>query len=442
MSAKHDEIKAFHEFIVGSTITYGFDNEGYLIRRNRNERVEVGSGTEKYPIKVYSHEVTDPKAYLLNLFSESAKESPDRTFVYRVVEQTISAFTAHIVDSVLKNALMASGKNETEVQTLAFDDVEMMRLYSPFIGEVTPKMIEQWEEISNPIDQFMYITYKPTKRNGYLYCKLFDDVALKSCKVTKKNLAVLQNIFHAVLSNYGETRYEVTAEVLAIPKLEVYLKIMYQFYTAIESYSTFLPGTDDERDLTRMSVYLRKEKLEEYFGIARWMNHTPSTKDVVVSNIKQVEEKKPAAPKPWETLPGAQQPFGYGGYPPPPGYPPQGGYPPQHGYCPPNPGYGAYPPPPGYNPHGGYNPYAGQLPIKNHPLVGGGPVAHNVPMPPMNPMGVYNMGYVTNPIPPAYQNQGNPAYYGSYPSGNMRQSPPTRSGSMIVDSTGTCQASI
>jgi len=234
-----DQITLFLKWLIELSAHYYVDDQNYIRNSEDGECVFIPGDSKsnvRRPIILYSANITDPDALILNPFVEGNIGSEVKRWFYSYLGQVFCNHVRMIQKFIIRKAIEAKDKTKKS------ENLELSALISPWITHCDEKSIQEFDKITRPISDYLNVIYITNKRECRLNCGLLDDKikTIHGKDIRKKFWEPILDMLKLILNTQDFSDYFVISSNLACPQLDSTLRLLYHGYAVINKYLPYL----------------------------------------------------------------------------------------------------------------------------------------------------------------------------------------------------------
>jgi hypothetical protein len=294
---KTNDVTDFFKDMIGSTMAFEVDDEGYVIKKASGDRVTISEGGQNYPLLVYQETIKDQNAQIINPLAEGLGSTPSSLWFFNVQRTALLGRICTLILSILKTALDEK-KAKKDVDKETHIPMEILSIAAKIIDDVDDRMVEEFNLLmsdKDDIGEFFTIWYQKKHLKSILRCALFDPEGdpnlptwrskFPTSKVRKKTWPVLETVVLAVLgiSDKDDIRkFAKKAEELSCARLSSFLLVIMAVYQEINPLLDAI-NPDLSLDMSKFAFHLNR--LSAYADIAKFMVQPTRTATAVPTPV-------------------------------------------------------------------------------------------------------------------------------------------------------------
>lgn len=297
-----EQITLFLKWLIELTPATYVDGDGYVRRKEDGECICLSTGDTKVlrPLIIYSTNISDPDALILNPFAEGLAKSTARTWFYNQLTMVFSNYVRMVQKFILYKAIDANDKNSKDIE-----DMELASIISPWVQVTDEKLLTEFESIVKSLRDYIAIHYLAKQRETRMsVCFTSDTFKKGHPKLRQKSWKILQELLYTILDIKDTAEFNTSSKNMSCPELDATLKILYKGYAAINKYLKFIAQeniTDIQFDCIDLEYFATNiELLEDYRLRAKHLisasNVKSNTPIHVASPIPSVFNQNPILP--------------------------------------------------------------------------------------------------------------------------------------------------
>lgn len=321
-TAKTQEVREALKYFVELNPNMTVDEDNYVIVRKSEDYVRVGPSSQ--PIILYSEQITDTTALILNPFAEGLGSTHTSTWFYKSLrvpmQLRIGIILRHAIQMALehqegkKPAKKTTAKKSTketsdgDTEQTRHIPSDVLHIVSGIVNSVDEKMLE---EVSSKLsrtlpDLFQVAYYRNTQTTQFRSTLMYDPEQAYELMspIRKKTITVMNTILAALfdVKTHDELvdMYKARHIQDAPSKMSSYLKCLYKIYDQINPI------------LVQFGDKMAIDDMESFdYHLHRLPNYTMNAKFMASPSVKETASQQPAnqsVPDMGVPMPNQQQP--------------------------------------------------------------------------------------------------------------------------------------
>jgi len=269
---------------------YDVDTDGYVANKLGNDQpVLVKDGTQFKRLLVIKEIISDNDAIIINPLHEDTTESIDSRWTFISLSSGLARRLIELVRFVrLSMTISEDVHAPAEIVKLAsrhtdFDD----------------KALKNFELISKNMIEFANVHYVRKLKEARFRCVLFDpDGKAQFPNISDKSWKIMRSLMADIFGIDPDkdddiSKYNVSSDLITIPKLESVLSVYLKIYTQINKYMVALDNDDSDLvvDITTLGAHIMH--LPEYYEKCKWFNGRVIDKVTMKQAVQQTQDNIP-----------------------------------------------------------------------------------------------------------------------------------------------------
>lgn len=267
--------------------------------------IPVGTPAKELPITIYDVNQVDPNVIIVNPFAEGLTTSEELLWFYNIRSTYLSTLICKIVKRILNYSLIAANKKKKVKDKEDNEEFspEIIKVISPFVGQVDDKMDLEFTMMYDKISNFCNIVWFAKNSTCSFRCGVFENNFKESFgkRIRVKTWEVITNIIKTMFStpeiaiNSAEDlkkTYNYKSDNIGCTRIDAYTHLFMKIMKKLDPYLV-LVDLQNTIDYATMDKHL--EMIPYYYSTAKNMINR------VISKAKT--DVKTVTSPPWQVNP-------------------------------------------------------------------------------------------------------------------------------------------